>query len=334
MRAILADRYGSPDILRLAEVPTPAPKPGEVLIRIHAAAATPPDCAFRTGKPYVVRFFTGLRRPRSPILGGIMAGEIVALGAGVTTFAVGDRVFGEPGPPTGAYAEYWAVKAPGALAKMPAGLTFAEACAIADGGMTALPFLRDTARLHAGQRILIIGAAGAIGSAAVQLARHFGAHVTAVCGASNAALARSLGADRVIDYGKEDYTAGPATYDVVFDVVAKSSFRACRRILGHAGIYMTTVPSGAKMIALFRKTKTAGRRSLFTATGLRPNAAKLADLATLHTLAASGALKGTVGRTFPLEGTAEAHRYVETGHKRGSAIIAVVAEAAQKALAA
>ncbi|MGD9738344.1 MAG: NAD(P)-dependent alcohol dehydrogenase [Bauldia sp.] len=322
MRAILADRYGSPEVFRLAEIPIPTPKAGEILVRVQTAAATPPDCAYRTGKPRLIRLFSGLRRPRVPILGDIMAGEVVEVGAGVTVFAPGDLVFGSPAPPTGAYAEYRCVPA-SAMGLMPQGVGFAEAAALVDGGMTALPFTRDHGKVRPGMHVLVNGAAGAIGSSAVQLAKHFGAEVTGVCGPVNIETVRRLGADEVIDYSVDDFTARRAAYDVIFDVVGKSSFRKCRAALRPGGVYMTTVPGPATIVALLKKSRSVGRRSIFAATGLRSAAAKARDLAFIRDLAEAGVLRGIVGRSFPLEAMAEAHRYVETGHKRGSAIIAI-----------
>ncbi len=323
MRATLVDRYGPPEVIRVAEVPMPTPKPDEVLIRVEAAAVTPTDCAFRSGKPSIVRLFAGLRRPRSPILGDLMAGEVVEVGASVTAFAVGHRVFGSPAPPTGAYAEYRCVRATGSIARIPAGLDYAEAAAIADGAMTALPFLRDDAKVRPGMNVLINGAAGAIGTSAVQIAKHFGADVTAVCGAGNAGLVRALGADHMIDYTREDFTRMPAAFDVIFDVVGKSSFGRCRNALRPGGVYLTTVPSRSAMALMVLKRRRHGKRGVFAATGLRPDSEKARDLAFISELVAAGLLRGAIGRTFPLDAIVEAHRYVETGHKRGSAILAV-----------
>lgn len=325
MIAITYGRYGTPDVLALNEVTTPAPKPGEVLVRIRAAAATPTGCAFRAGKPIVTRLFMGMRRPKAPILGSDFAGEIAAIGDGVSALQIGDTVYGTTAPGSGAYAQYLTLPATGAIVPKPANLTFAEAAGLSDGVLTALPFLRDKAKLRPGQTILINGASGSIGTMAVQLAKHYGAHVTAVCSGANADLVRSLGADSVIDYTSEDFTAGRNAYDVVFDAVGKSSFGRCRRILKPRGRYLTTVPSMTGMLAVLWTSIRGGRRAIFAATGLRAAADKARDLEFVRGLAEAGIVRPITDRSYLLAEMAEAHRYVETGHKRGSVTVTMPA---------
>lgn len=314
MKAIVREQYGSPDVLRLSDVPTPTPKENEVLVRIIAAAATPSDCAFRQGDPYLIRLLYGLRRPRVTVIGTELAGEVAAVGSAVTRFRPGDAVLAGTSTSFGAYAEYVCLPEDGVIAHKPANLSFAEAAALCDGGMTAYLFLRDHANLQQGQAILINGASGAIGTAAIELARHLGAEVTAVCSAANAELVRSLGADHVIDYNREDFTATGERYDVVFDAVGKSSFSRCKRILKPEGVYLTTVPTAAIAFDMAR-TAFGRRKAKFAATGLSRTGE---DLRELVALAEAGVIHPVMDRCYPMAATAQAHRYVDTGRKRGN----------------
>ena len=236
MRAVVYDRYGPPDVLRLEDVERPVPKVHEVLVKIHATTVTRTDCGVRAAKPFIARLFTGLVRPRQRILGTEFAGEVEAVGAGVREFAVGDRVFGISAWLFGAYAEFICLPESSSLAHMPAGMTFEEAAAVCDGAMLALMGMRP-ADIRKGQRILVYGASGSIGTAAVQLAKYFGADVTAVCRTKNVELVRSLGADRVIDYTREDFTKNGETYDVILDAVGMLSFKRCKASLKPGGVY-------------------------------------------------------------------------------------------------
>lgn len=338
MKAAMIDRYGAPDVLEVREVPKPIPQPGEVLIRVHASVATPSDCAFRSADPFIVRFFTGLTRPRMSIIGTALAGEVVEAGPGVTRLRAGDRVYGSSDVSAGTHAEFICLPEDGSLALMPPTIGFGEAAGISEGFLTAMPFLRDEAMLQPGQRLLVNGASGCIGTVAVPLAKHMGAHVTAVCSTRNVELVRSLGADEVIDYTREDFTQRSATWDAIFDAVGKSSFSRCKRALTPNGIYMTTVPSFGivwpTLRARMAKSGATGKRGLLATTGLRPAADKAKDLELLTGLCEAGILRAVVDRTYPLEEIVEAHRYVETGRKRGSVVIAIanaeraVAEAA------
>lgn len=321
MKAIVLDRYGGPEVLRYADVQRPVPGPGEILVRNHATVATPPDVAFRSANPFIVRFFTGLLRPKSPIMGSTFAGEVAAIGAGVSRFGVGDRVFGASELEGGTYAQYLRLPEAGSVARRPESLDYETACALAEGFLTALPFLRDEAALKAGQAILVNGASGSVGTVAVQLAKHMGAHVTGVCSTRNLELVAGLGADEVIDYEREDFTSRSAAWDVIFDAVGKSSFTRCRAPLKPGGVYMTTVPGPGIMWHMLTKSRPEGKRALLATTGLRPPAAKQRDLELLVELTATGRLRAVIDRRYPLADMADAHRYVETGRKRGSVVI-------------
>jgi NADPH:quinone reductase-like Zn-dependent oxidoreductase len=295
------------------------PLENELLIRVQATAATPSDVAFRSGKPFLTRFFSGLRRPKY-IPGTEVAGEVVAVGRGVTRFQPGDLLVGAAGTKFGAYAEYICLPEDGVIARRPANMSAAEATHVIDGGLTSLVFLRDHARLQPGQSILINGASGSVGSFAVQLAKYYGAVVTGVCSGANAELVKSLGADKVIDYTRHDFTGDGQTYDVIFDAVGKSSFGRCRRSLKPGGVYMTTVPSARIFVDMARTKVSGGRRALFAATGLSQRTENLVFLTELYE---AGTIRSVVDRCYPLEEIVAAHRYVETERKRGEVAVVV-----------
>ncbi|MEP6751984.1 MAG: NAD(P)-dependent alcohol dehydrogenase, partial [Candidatus Dormiibacterota bacterium] len=262
MKAVVHDRYGSPDVLYLQDVARPVPKADEVLVKVHASTVTRSDAGIRGAKPFIIRFFFGLRRPKQRILGTEFAGEIETVGANVTKFAVGDHVFGSTNAfVSGAHAEYIALRESAPIAIKPSGMTFEQAAAVTDGSILALMCL-DAAHVHDGQKMLIYGASGAIGTAGVQLAKYFGAHVTAVCNTKNVELVRSLGADSVIDYTQDDFTKNGETYDVIFDAVGKHSFMRSRGSLKTRGAYVAT--DGFRNLFLQMWTSVVGdRRALF-----------------------------------------------------------------------
>jgi NADPH:quinone reductase-like Zn-dependent oxidoreductase len=314
MKAVVHDRYGPPEVLRIAEVERPVPADGEVLVRVHATTVTRSDCGYRAADPFFSRVFTGLRRPKRKIVGMELAGVVEEVGANVDEFAVGDEVFGMRG---GANAEYVCVREGGMLAPKPAGMTFEEAAAVCDGASIARACL-SKADLHEGRSIVVYGASGSIGTAGVQLARHFGAHVTAVCNTKNVELVRSLGADEVIDFTREDFTRNGKTYDVVFDAVGKHSFRRCRRSLNPGGVYISTdlgfmwhVPPLALL------TRWIGSRRV---TLPIPKYSK-DDIVFLGRLIEAGEYRAVIDRRYPLEDVVEATRYVETGQKTGSVVL-------------
>ena len=316
MRAVVHDRYGPPEVLSIREVADPVPQPNEVLVRVHASTVTRSDCGFRGADPFFSRAFTGLRAPKRKIVGTELAGVVEAVGGSVTEFAVGDRVFGLR---AGANAELVCVREQGALAHIPEGTSFEEAAPLSDGPSIAQACLRR-ADLREGRTILIYGASGAIGTAAVQIAKASGAHVTAVCDTKRAELVGSLGADEVVDYTREDFTRNGKTYDVVFDAVGKQSFRRCRDSLGPGGLYIETdlgfmwhVP----LLALASRWIGSKRVTLPI-----PQYTK-DDVTTVKGLVDAGRYRAVIDRTYPLEQVVEATRYVEAGHKTGNVVLTV-----------
>ena len=319
MKAAVIRAFGPPDVASMREVPTPEPSDTDVLIRVRAATVGASDSAFRRGSPLSARLYMGLRRPRFTILGFGFAGEVAAVGRGVTRFGVGDEVFGDAGPRLGAHAELLCLPEDGALVAKPAGLTFVESAALTD--TTAICFLRDKAKLHKGQTILVNGASGSVGSSAIQLARQLGAVATAVCSADNADLVRELGADKVIDYGIEDFTRSRQTFDVIFDAVGKSSFARCRASLEPGGMYLTTVPTPAILFQTVWTSQFGRKRAAIAFTGLRPPNQKARDLQYVSELAAARHIVPVVDSTYPLSRIADAYRRVDPGHKRGNVVV-------------
>jgi NADPH:quinone reductase-like Zn-dependent oxidoreductase len=317
MRAVVHDRYGPPEVLRLEEVELPVPKDDEVLVRIQATTVSRTDCALRGGQPFISRFVTGLRQPKRKILGSDLAGEVEAVGATVADFAVGDHVFGINPWKFGTHAEFICIRASGALAHMPAGMNFDEAAAVCDGAILALNCLRP-ADLRNGQRILIYGASGSIGTAGVQLARYFGADVTAVCNPKNVELVRSLGADEAIDYTQADFTKNGRSYDVILDAVGNLSFNRCRGSLKRGGVYLAT--DGLRNLALSVWTARLGdKRVRFSI----PPRFTRKDVLFLKELIEAGKYRAVIDRRYPLEQVVEATRYVETKQKTGNVVLTV-----------
>jgi NADPH:quinone reductase-like Zn-dependent oxidoreductase len=312
MRAVVHDRYGGPDVLRVEEVDRPVPSDDQVLVRIHATTVTRTDCGWRSGKPFFARYFTGVRRPKWPILGMELAGEVEAVGSAVTEFQVGDHVFGVK--TYGAHAEYACIGASGPVAHMPSSMTFEEAAAVCDGFCIALSCLRS-ADLRDGRRLLVYGATGSVGTAAVQLARHWGAHVTAVANTKNLELVRSLGADELIDYQHEDFARNGQTYDVIFDAVGKHSYRRSRRSLAPDGLFVETDLGfmwHAPLLALTSKRVKLGIAKY-----------RKEDVVFLRELLEAGEYRAVIDRRYPLEDVVEATRYVETGQKTGNVVLTV-----------
>jgi NADPH:quinone reductase-like Zn-dependent oxidoreductase len=319
MKAAVHTRYGPPEVVRVAEVEKPAAKGNEVLVRVHATTVNRTDCGLRAAKPFIVRFFTGLSRPRVTVLGNEFAGEVEAVGPGVTSFEVGDRVFGYNGSSFGAHAEYMVMPEDGLLATMPASLTYEEAAPSTEGSHYALSLIRN-AKIQKGQDVLVNGTTGAIGSAAVQLLKHLGATVTAVCDSERLELVRDLGADRVIDYTAEDFTKDDQRYDVVLDAVGKSSFGRCKRLLKPGGIYLSTDlgPLSQNPILALVTPLFGGKKVMFPIPKDEPEMVRY-----FKALIESGAFRPLIDRRYRLDDIVEAYRYVETGQKIGNVVISV-----------
>jgi NADPH:quinone reductase-like Zn-dependent oxidoreductase len=315
MKAVVHDRYGSPDVLRLEEVERPVPKEDEVLVRVRATTVTRSDCGFRSGKPFFSRFFTGVRRPKRRILGTEFAGEVAEVGAGVSEFRVGDRVFGAS--VFGANAEFVCGRESGPIAHMPAGMSFEEAAAVSDGAILALNTMSPVT-VGPGTKILVYGASGAIGTAGVQLAKHFGAEITAVCDTKHVELVRSLGADEVIDYTKEDFRKNGVQYDVILDAVGKHRFTRCKDSLKSGGAYLPT--DGYANFAMALWTARIGDKKVRVKL---PPRYKKEHVLLLKQLLEASEYRAVIDRTYPLEDVVEATRYVETGQKTGNVVLVV-----------
>lgn len=320
MRAVVHDRYGPPEVLRVADVERPGPKADEVLVKVHATTVNRTDCAIRAAKPFVWRFFAGIFRPKRKILGIELAGEVAEVGVAVTQFKVGDHVFGISPSKFGAHAEYICVRESAALAHKPTEITFAEAAAVCDGANQALASLRR-ADLRSGQKLLIYGASGSCGTAAVQIARYFDADITAVCTTKNIELVKMLGADRVIDYTQEDFTKTGDTYDVILDAVDKTSFIRCRRLLKPGGVYVAT-DLGRLMVEnliLILWTSRIGKKRV------RMGMPKYTqqDILLIKDLIESGKYRAVIDRSYPMEQVVDATRYVETQQKTGNVVLLI-----------
>ena len=316
MKAVVYDRYGPPDVLRIEALERPVPREGEVLVKVHATTVTRTDTGLRSAEMFISRFVTGLRRPKQRIHGIELAGVVEEVGPGVTEFAVGDRVFGVR---SGAHAEFVTVPESGPLASMPADLTFEEAAAVCDGAALALSCLRTAGRLE-GRDVLVYGASGSVGTAAVQLAKHFGARVTAVCNTTTVELVRSLGADEVVDYLQEDFTKNGRRYDVVFDAVGKHAFRRSRHSLKPGGTFVETdlgfMWHAPVLVLLTRWIGSTRVRLGITKYGKE-------DVLLLKELIEAGEYRPVVDRTYSLADVVEASRYVETGQKTGNVVLTV-----------
>ncbi|MDP3066942.1 MAG: NAD(P)-dependent alcohol dehydrogenase [Methanobacteriaceae archaeon] len=320
MKAIVYTEYGPPDVLQLKEVAKPVPKDNEVLIKVYATTVTTADGMMRRGESLVSRIILGLRKPRRKfkIPGLELAGEIEETGKDVKRFMKGDQVYGFTGFGPGAYAEYKCMPEKGSLVIKPGNMTYEEAAAVVDGASTALFFLKDKAQIQSGEKVLINGASGSMGTFAVQLAKYFGAEVTGVCSTANLELVKSLGADKVIDYTKEDFTRSCETYDIIFDTVGKSSFSRCKGLLKKNGRYVVTVMGLAPLVQTLWTRVIGSKKVIFTM-----SIEKTEALVFIKELIEAGKLKPVIDRRYPLEQIAEAHKYVEKGHKKGNVVIKI-----------
>jgi NADPH:quinone reductase-like Zn-dependent oxidoreductase len=323
MKAVVYTEYGPPDVLQLKEVEQPTPKADEVLVRIVATTVTSGDVRMRSftvpsGQWLLARIALGFRTPKNPILGVELAGEIESVGKDVQRFKKGDQVFGElPVMVSGTHAEYVCMHEDWPLAIKPANMTYEEAAAVPFMGLSALHFLRKGA-IQSGQKVLINGASGSVGTYAVQLAKVFGAEVTGVCSTTNLELVKSLGADRVIDYSKEDFTKNGELYDIIFDAVGKSSFSHCEGSLKQEGFYLT-VDGGVPLLLHMLWTSKIGSKKVIAGTAVGTTE----DLVFLRELIEAGKLRAVIDKTYPLEKTADAHKYVDKGHKKGNVVLTV-----------
>ncbi len=324
MKAILHTKYGPPGELQLKEVEKPAPKDNEVLIKIHATTVTSSDCNVRnfTFVPTMfklpARFMFGVFKPRINILGMDLAGEIEEVGKDVKLFKQGDLVFGGTGNTLGAYAEYKCLPEDAVLTIKPTNTTWVEAAAVFLGAHTALFYLRDMGNIQSGQKILIYGASGAIGTFAVQLAKYYGAEVTGVCSTTNLELVKSLGADKVIDYTVDDFSRNGETYDLIFDAVGKTSFSDCRRSLKQKGIFLPVLLGFSEIVQMIF-TSMIGNKKVKGG----PAVERVEDLNFFKKLIEAGKLRPVIDKQYQLEQIAEAFRYVEKGHKKGNVVITV-----------
>jgi NADPH:quinone reductase-like Zn-dependent oxidoreductase len=324
MKAIVHSKYRPPDELQLMEVDKPVPGNNEVLIKIHATTVTTTDCNARnfTFVPESFMFFAkmvfGFKKPKINILGIDLAGQIEAVGKDVKLFKVGDQVFGSPGTKFGGHAEYVSVSENGALAIKPFEMKWEETASLSLAGNTALFFIRDLAKIKTGQKILIHGASGAIGTYAVQFAKYYGAEVTGVCSSMNTEMVKALGADKVIDYTKEDFTKSEERYDFVFNVVGKTTFSQCKGILKQNGIYLENMAQIKDFLRMFWTSIIGGKK---IKAGVSTERAE--NLKFFIELIQSGKLRPVIDRSFPLEKTVEAFQYVEQGHKKGNVVITV-----------
>jgi NADPH:quinone reductase-like Zn-dependent oxidoreductase len=327
MKAIVYEKYGPPEVFQLKEVEKPTPKDNEVLIKIYATTVTTGDVNARgfvfvpPGLRFLGRLFFGLRKPKKNILGIELAGEIEAVGKDVKLFKEGDQVFGIDGNGLSAYAEYKCMPEESVLAIKPANITYEEAAAVLNGALTALYFLKDKGNIQSGQNVLVNGASGSVGSAAVQLAKTFGAEVTGVCSTTNLELVKSLGADKIIDYTQEDFTQSDETYDIIFDtVLGKTSFSDCRDSLKQKGLYLA-VAGGLKEMIQMLWTSIIGRKKVIFGGGMACE--RKENLLFIKELIEAGRIKPVIDKFYPLEQMVEAHKYVDKGHKKGNVVITV-----------
>lgn len=325
MKAILHSKFGPPDELQVKEIDKPVPRDNEVLIKIHATTVTSTDCNARnfTFVPKIFklpsRLFFGIFRPKINILGIDLAGEIEEVGKDIKKFKKGDQIFGTTGIAFGSHAEYTCMPEDGVLSIKPSSMAWEEAAAVFLGAHTALFFLRDKGNIQAGQKILIYGASGGIGTFAVQLAKYFGAKVTGVCSTTNLKMVKSLGADKVIDYTKKDFTSQSGTYDLVFDTIGKTSFSQCKSLLKKKGVFLTASMGLPEIIQIMWTSMTGGKK---VKGGVAVE--RVEDIYFFTKLIRAGKLKSVIDRCYPLEEIAEAFQYVEKGHKKGNVAIVVI----------
>ena len=321
MKAAIYKQYGPPEVLKIENLEKPEPKEDEVLIKTTAATVTATDCTFRRGEPIFARLYTGLTKPKQQILGSEFVGKIESIGSNVKTFKVGDRVVGTT-PGYGAYTEYLTLQPEkSTIAKINNAKSDEEAIACCDGFLTALPFLRDKGKIEKGNKVLIVGASGSVGSAAVQLSKYFGAEVTGVCSSSSEELVRSIGADKTIDYTKENFTKSTNSYDIIFDLTGKISFSECKNNLEPKGKFLQAAITMSVFPSVLWSAMFGSKKALIMATGLRPPAERTKDLIFIGELLDAGKIKPVIDKKYPFEQIADAHKYVDAGHKKGNVLL-------------
>lgn len=321
MKAIIVNAYGGPEVLKVENTQKPEPQSNEVLIKVQATAVTRASVMMRTGTPYFGRLFTGITKPKVKTPGTDLAGTVEAVGPEVSNFKVGDKVMAETDLKCGAYAEYICLSEDELIVHQPENISAEEATGILDGGSTALAFFTDQVTLQPGDKVLINGASGSIGTAAIQFAKSFGAEVTAVCSGKNALLVLELGADHVLDYTKNELDKSNDQYDVIFDTVGKLSFFKSKKHLSEKGVFMTPVLKFSTLLTMLFVAPFSSKKLKFAATGLRKKEQRMRDLVQIKNMLANSALKTVIDRVYTLDEIQEAHRYVDAGHKRGNVIV-------------
>lgn len=325
MKAIITTAYGSPEIFKVATVAKPIAKANEILIRIHAASVTKADTMMRTGKPYIGRLMLGLTKPKHSVWGTGFAGVIESIGSDVSRFKLGDKVFGENLTNMGTYAEYVTLAEDGILAPMPKNLSFEEAAGMCDGGITSLNFLCNLGNIQKGQKVLINGASGSLGTAAVQIAKYYRAEVTGVCSTKNMEMVKDLGAEHVIDYKQYDFCKNQNSYDLIYDTVGVRSFAECKDALKENGIYASPVLGMPLLNDMILSSLFGKKKAKFSATGALPEKETKRLLAMLIEIVEADKLKGVIDKSYPLEEVKNAHEYIETGHKKGNVVLLPIA---------
>jgi NADPH:quinone reductase-like Zn-dependent oxidoreductase len=320
MKAIEYKNYGTPDVFQLCEVPTPLPKKNEVLVKIHASTVTAADIMMRKGEPKIGRLYLGIWKPKRRILGFEFAGEVVEIGENVRKFKQGDRVFGGT-TGLGCYAEFTCISETDVIATMPENLSYEQAAPVSGSAITVANFLIGLGKIKKGQNILIIGASGGLGTYAIQLAKHAGAHVTGVCSSTNLTMVKSLGADEVIDYTNADFTKNGEMYDLIFDTVNKSNFNVCKKSLKNEGVYLPTVISFKILLQLLFSSIFGKKKIKSSSTGLLSVKKRLAYFEEIKLLLNSGEIKTVVDKVYPINELSSAHTYVQEGHKKGNVVI-------------
>lgn len=323
MKAVYCSKYGAPEVLEVREIEKPSPKENEVLVKVKSASITTADSMIRRGIPFYGRFFLGLFRPKHPVMGTGFSGEVVEKGKQITQYKLGDFVVGETVLNFGANAEYVVIEEDGIIAVKPDNISFQQAAPICDGPLTSFNFLKNLGNIKKGDKVLVNGASGSLGTAAVQLAKHFGAIVTGVCSSSNIELVKSLGADEVINYKNQDFTKVQGRYDLVYDTIGTSSYSDCKRILKPKGIYMSPVLSMKLLYDMIRTSIMKKKRAKFSATGILKTSELKAMLKEITQLMQAEALKMVIDREYSMERVVEAHTYIDSGRKKGNIVLVI-----------